>query len=248
MGLKNFFFEKEDNKKDVKIKETSENQQEGKTSFTRRLPSLSATETSETALSDTSGSTYAAPPSDREDIMKFNQHFDEVIGSANIPGPNYFTFSRMLAEMGDLPDPAKFKGAFAALKIQGVSKSVLLETANKYLSLLDEDNAGFKKAVEESTASNQAEIDRIKKSINDNRQAITDLEADTEEQIKKLRESCALKTKALEDQISKSQSQIGPLESETSKVRNKVRVYNEACQQYKSVIQDDINKINSLIQ
>jgi len=249
MGIRNFFFEKEDDKKEEQTSQSTPPSDEGKTTFARRLPGLNTSSTSPSTTTETQGSTYQSSPTmEREDIKKFTLHFDEVIENANIPAPNYYTFSRMLAEMGDLPDPSKFKGAFAALKIQGVSKSSLIDTANKYLSLLDQDNAGFKKAVEESTQSNQAEIDRIKKSINDNRQAITDLETDTEEQIKALRESCSIKTRALEDQIAKNQSQIGPLETETSKVRNKVRSYDEACQEYKAIIQDDINKINSLIQ
>lgn len=247
MGLRNFFFEKEEEKKEQQKSTPPPPSEDGKVTFARRLPNLNTS--TPTPATETQSSTYqTTPTADREDIKKFTLHFDEVIENANVPAPNYYTFSRMLAEMGDLPDPAKFRGAFAALKIQGVSKATLIDTANRYLSLLDQDNAGFKKAVEESTLSNQAEIDRIKKSINDNRQAITDLEKDTEEQIKALRESCSIKTRALEDQIAKNQSQIGPLEAETSKVRNKVRVYDEACQGYKSIIQDDINKINSLIQ
>lgn len=248
MGIMDFFFEKEDDKKEQQTRQAPPPSDEGKTTFARRLPSLNSSSPSP-STTETQGSTYQSSPSaEREDIKKFTLHFDEVIENANIPAPNYYTFSRMLAEMGDLPDPAKFKAAFAALKIQGVTKSTLIDTANRYLSLLDQDNAGFKKAVDDSTQSNQAEIDGIKKSINDNRQAITDLEKDTEDQIKALRESCSLKTRALEDQIAKNQSQIGPLESETAKVRNKVRAYDEACQEYKSIIQDDVNKINSLIQ
>ena len=241
-----FFFEKDENKKEQRPDPAPEIKEDGRVTFARRLPGLNSTSG---ATTEGGNNTYQTTSSmDKEDVKKFTQHFDDVIGNANIPAPNYYTFSRMLAEMGDLPDPAKFKAAFAALKVQGVSKGILIDTANKYLALLDQDNAGFKKAVEQSTLSNQTEIDGIKKSINDNRQAITDLEKDTEEQIKMLRESCTMKTRALEEQIAKNQSQIGPLESETTKVRNKVRAYDEACQEYKSIIQDDVNKINSLIQ
>jgi uncharacterized protein YukE len=247
MGIKSFFFE--DDEKDKKeIKSTPPPPQEAspaRTSFSRRLPPLDGTQT-EDAPVPARGSEYVS--TSREDKEKFHRHFDEVIRGAGLPGPNYFTFAQMLGEMGDLPDAAKYKAAFAALKVQGVSRDKLISTAKAYLDILDQDNSGFKSAVEQSTTEHAGEIQSIEKSVTDAQQAIKDIKAATEAEIERLQRDCDTKVKTLQDQIKTNQAKVAPLEEEIDKVQNKVRSYDQACQQYKASIQDDINKINTFIQ
>jgi uncharacterized protein YukE len=235
----------ENEKKEVNPAPTNHQEPEpARISFSRRL----------STSGESAGGSTPSPRSteyistSKEDKEKFNRHFDEVISGANLPGPNYFTFAQMLGEMGDLPDAAKYKAAFAALKVQGVSRDKLISTAKAYLDILDQDNSGFKSAVEQSTTEHAGEIQSIEKSVTDAQQAIKDIKAATEAEIERLQRDCDTKVKTLQDQIKTNQAKVAPLEEEIDKVQNKVRSYDQACQQYKASIQDDINKINTFIQ
>src|ERR1700733_13618110 len=71
---------------------------------------------------------------------KFIRYFDKLFSEANIPGPDYYEFSKMIEAMNDIPDErARLCAAFAGLNVQGLNKLKLLSTAGDYLKLLDED-------------------------------------------------------------------------------------------------------------
>ena len=180
-------------------------------------------------------------------MAKFTAHFDGVLGEAKIPEPNYFTFSRMLAEMGELPDAPKFKGAFAALKVQGLSKARLIATATSYLHILDQDNAGFKQAVENELKENSKKIQDVKATIQANLSEIDRIKKETDDAIRALEQKRDSQVKQLQDNNQHSQDQVAPLEESSRTVNEKVMAYDDACSQYKSIIQGDINKIESII-
>ena len=240
----NPFFHVEDSGKENEASKDQPQQSEqggsGKTAFTRRLPSLESAEIQVTT------NTYTSRPS-AEDQEKYNTHFDGILQNANIPPPNYFTFARMLAEMGELPDTPKFKSAFAALKVQGLTKATLISTANTYLGVLDEDNKGFKKAVEDQQKGNTQNIQLINDTIKSNNSEIERIQAETAEAIKRLEEQRDSQIQQLKSNNDQSLQQIAPLEESSKKVDHKLSAYDSACNQYKRVIQDDISKIQSII-
>ena len=111
---------------------------------------------------------------------KFRQYFDRLFSEANIPGPGYYEFSKMIEAMNTLPDErARFCAAFAGLHVQGVDKPKLLSTAASYLKLLDDDAANFHttvdSALQEKVLSKQKEMQEKSSRIQELSGEITDL-------------------------------------------------------------------------
>jgi hypothetical protein len=76
---------------------------------------------------------------------RFVEYFDKLFCDANIPGPDYYEFSRMTEAMQAIPDEqARFYAAYAGLQVQGLDKTKLLSTAGEYLRILAEDAGHFR--------------------------------------------------------------------------------------------------------
>lgn len=88
----------------------------------------------------------SAPADDR-----FAGHFDKLLSEANIPGPDYYEFARMIAVMQGIPDEAaRYNAAFAGLQVQGLNRQQLLDTADGYLRVLTTDAERFQATVDAS--------------------------------------------------------------------------------------------------
>jgi len=71
--------------------------------------------------STTVNNSYASPV-----ISKFAAYFDKLFREANLPGPDYFEYSKMLEAMQAVPDEqVRFITAFAGLSVQGLDKQKL---------------------------------------------------------------------------------------------------------------------------
>jgi hypothetical protein len=80
---------------------------------------------------------------------RFAGHFDQLLNEANIPGPDYYEFARMIGAMQGIPDEAsRYSAAFAGLQVQGLDKQRLLTTAGEYQRILDSDADQFQKTVD----------------------------------------------------------------------------------------------------
>lgn len=111
---------------------------------------------------------------------KFQQYFDKLFSEANIPGPDYYEFSKMIEAMNAITDEkSRFCAAFAGLNVQGLDKQKLLSTAADYLKLLDDDAANFSAtidiAVQEKVRSKQQEIEEKSGRIQELSGEITEL-------------------------------------------------------------------------
>ena len=252
MGLKDFFFEKvDDNKQEQPQNTTPATGGAGKTSFTRRLPSLSnnnadSPTASVTNLMDNLLPSVKKPGSDI-DQSKFHAHFDQVLSTSGGTGPNYFTFGQMLTEMGDLPDSAKYKGAFGALRTQGLSKQTLIESANHFLNLLDQDNENFRKRALDTQKESKDQIQSVNNLVSLNNQKIDKVKSDIALQIKQLEQMRDNQIQQLQKEIDDNKKKIAPLEEEASKMNDRITAFDSACKDYQSMISQDIQKIQSII-
>jgi hypothetical protein len=118
----------------------------------------------------------AAPVSNR-----FRDYFDKLFTEANIAGPDYFEFSKMIEAMHSIPDEkARYSAAFAGLQVQGLDKGKLLSTAEQYVQVLHTDAVNFHStvdaALQEKVHQKKQEMEEKNKRIQQLSQEISDLQ------------------------------------------------------------------------
>jgi hypothetical protein len=158
---------------------------------------------------------------------RMEEYFDKLFSEANIPGPDYFEFSKMVAALKAVPDEfSRFCAAYAGLQVQGLTKEKLLSTAQEYLRVLDTDAARFHSTVE---AALQEKVHGKK--------------AEAEEKSERIR--------ALSKEISELQSQIVALQAEIRESEQKITGrsgdYTAESSARKQQIAADIEKIKQYI-
>jgi hypothetical protein len=158
---------------------------------------------------------------------RMEEYFDKLFSEANIPGPDYFEFSKMVAALKGVPDEfSRFCAAYAGLQVQGLTKEKLLSTAEEYLRVLDTDAARFHSTVE---AALQEKVHGKK--------------AAAEEKSERIR--------ALSKEISELQSQIVALQAEIRESEQKITGrsgdYTAESAARKQQIAGDIEKIKQYI-
>lgn len=174
-------------------------------------------------------------PVSHAEAEKFEKYFDNLFDQANLPGPDYFEFHKMMetleAHIHD--ERARFSATFASLKIQGLTKESLIETASKYKVIFEKDRADFDRAL----------IEKLKQEVGKRKTDLENLEkkiTTNAEQIQKL-------TKEIAD----AQLQIGKLKTEVVEEENKLthnsNAYKLASQAVINQIASDIQKIQSTL-
>jgi capsule polysaccharide export protein KpsE/RkpR len=166
-------------------------------------------------------------------MKKFMQHFDELFDQANLPGPDYYEFAKMCQAMSALPDDTKFVAAFSGLQVQGLTKAKLLESAQHYISIIDEDATKFNTAIDQKILADVKQkrdiIEQKKKALADKVQLIEQLQAE----------------------LANDNTEIVTLSSEANeqerKATEKGAIYKQACQTKKDQITGDLSKINNHI-
>jgi len=126
------------------------------------------------------------------------EYFDKLFSEANIPGPDYFEFSKMVAALKAVPDEfSRFCAAYAGLQVQGLTKEKLVSTAEEYLRVLDTDAQKFQAtvdaALQEKVHGKKAEaeekserIRNLSREISDLQGQITSLQAEIRESEQKI--------------------------------------------------------------
>ena len=169
------------------------------------------------------------------DMDKFEKHFEKLFDQANLPGPDYFEFWKMMETLeAHIPDEkARISAVFASLSIQGLTKSKLVESATHYKGMLEKDKAEFDRAFNQRAG---AELEGRKKHI-------TDLE-------KKIAANSELIQK-LTMEITAAQKNIATLKSEIQVEEQKLMAnkggYTVACDAMMKHITDDIQKIQTTL-
>ncbi|SIT32126.1 hypothetical protein SAMN05421788_11133 [Filimonas lacunae] len=116
---------------------------------------------------------------------KFRDHFNKLFADANLPGPDYFEFSKMTEAMQAIADEkARYCAAFAGLQVQGMDKHKLLSSAQQYVQMLEADAAAFHSTIDqtvvEKVQSRKKEIDATQQRIQQLSQEIIQLQKLTE--------------------------------------------------------------------
>jgi hypothetical protein len=159
--------------------------------------------------------------------QRFLDYFDKLFSEANIPGPDYYEFARMIAAMQAITDErSRYAAAFAGLQVQGLEREKLLATAGEYLRVLTADADRFGKTVEsalqEKVHSRSAEADEKGRRI-----------------------------QALSQEVLELQAEITAMQREVREAKDKLdansNAYATESERRKQQIQTDIGKINNYI-
>jgi hypothetical protein len=174
-------------------------------------------------------------PLNHAEAQKFEKYFEELFDKANLPGPDYFEFYKTMETLeAHIPDEkARVSATFASLSIQGLTKKNLLETAQKYKEIIEQDHANFEKALDIKMKSEIGE---------------------RSEKLKKLEQKITANSEMIQKltkEISDSQVLIAQIKNEVMEQENKLNKnkngYQVACQAVLNKIVSDIQKIQTTI-
>jgi len=167
---------------------------------------------------------------------KFNKYFNDLFDKSDFPGPDYHEFKRLVEKLmtKGLSEPMAIVAAFEALNAQGMTKEVLLSTAQKYIDILSNDTATFttelKKKEAEKVTQKETQISALQLQNDENNR-----------QIAKLTEQIQTNFKSIND----LQNEITVNKQE---IHNREVSYSFAQQAFLLKINTDIQKITSNIQ
>jgi len=159
--------------------------------------------------------------------QRFADYFDKLFSDANIPGPDYYEFSKMVAAMRLIPDEqSRYYAAYAGLQVQGLDKQKLLSTAAEYLRVLTADADQFQKMVD------AALLEKVHSRT-----------GEAEEKGRRIQ--------ALSQEILKLQEEIGAMQREIGENKEKLtassNAYMSESGRRKQQIETDIQKIDHYI-
>lgn len=164
----------------------------------------------------------------QQEVAKFEQHFANLFDKANLPGPDYYEFWKMMdaLEVHIAEPTARVVAVFESLKIQGLTKENLFGSAAKYIEIIKEDRNNF-----ETAARNKADSEI----------------AGRQSQIKQIlvsREQKAAQLAQLQKEIDEASNQATRLQQEINDEQTKIASaqtgYLAACQAMLSKIEQDI--------
>ena len=194
------------------------------------------TSSSQPKVSNTTSS-YESPKTslNSEEIEKFEKHFDTLMNQANLPGPDYFEFCKMMDALeNSVPDEkTRYTAVFASLSAQGMSKEILINSAAKYKSVIQDDKAKFEVAVNDKL---KGEVESRKAQVKD----LQDKIVQNNEAIKKL-------TQEITDSQSKIQTLSSEITEKESKIQTNIDGYSIASSAMLNKINVDIQKIETLL-
>jgi hypothetical protein len=174
-----------------------------------------------TPVKQAASSSYASPVS-----SKFKDYFEKLFNEANIPGPDYYEFSKMIEVMKAVPDEqVRYITAFAGLTVQGLDKQKLLSTAAQYLQLLDTDAANFHSSVD---AALQEKVHEKKRSMEEKNQRIQQLT----QEITSLQHELLLLQNEIKENEEKIEANTGGYKSESEAMRNRIAADIEKIKRY----------------
>jgi len=164
-----------------------------------------------TFTSTTAQNSYTSPVN-----SKFAAYFEKLFMEANIPGPDYFEFSKMIDVMQAVPDEqVRFITAFAGLSVQGLDKQKLLSTAAQYLQLMETDATNFHSSVD---AALQEKVHEKKKQMTEKESRIQQLT----QEISALQSEMLNLQNEIKDNETKIEANTGGYKNESEAMKNRI--------------------------
>lgn len=176
------------------------------------------------------------PTISQADLTKFEKHFSQLFDQTNLPGPDYYEFWKTMDTLEALiPDEkARIQAVYASLKIQGLTKKILIDSAGKYKEVVLQDKASFESAVQQKSQNE----------ITGRQEKIQQMEKDREEKrrlIEKLQ-------KEIEDSAGKINTLQKEIADEQAKIESAQRGYLAACSAMVSKIESDMERFQQIVE
>jgi uncharacterized protein YoxC len=185
------------------------------------------TESTKEATSSSQNKSQPSFTSSESNLEKFKAYFESLFKDANLQGPDYFEFSKMIEAMQIIPDEkTRYISAFAGLSAQGLTKDRLVDSAGKYINILETDAENFSQTV---NAALQEKVEQKKQQLQSKTQRIQELTRE----ITDLNNSILL----LGSEIKENEE----------KITGNIHGYRVELERFKGKIKDDIQKINNLL-
>lgn len=165
---------------------------------------------------------------DASGLTEFNKYFQKIMDDANLPGPDYYEFSKALESMNSLPlsEQQKFVAVFASFATQGVKPQALIDAASKYLQILEQKKVQeFDASVNAATQGIQQKKDKVDDLNKQNAELTAKIQANTTEILN-------LSNQVVTDQ---------------GKVESKKTTFNMAYNSFTQKIKEDIAKIQNYL-
>lgn len=108
----------------------------------------------------------------------------------NLPGFDYLEFKQSLGALAamNLDESIAIKSAYATASMMGLTKEKLLQTATHYITVLNKEkqqfDAALEKQVQQRIKFKQDEVQALRKSVEEHKKTIADLQVKIEEAIK----------------------------------------------------------------
>lgn len=108
------------------------------------------------------------------DNGEFTEYLQKVFTERNFPGPDYYEFVEGLKKMQAvaLDEKTKYISLFAGLSAAGVTKEKLIETAQKYIAIVGEQQVAFTAEVQNALNTEVAGKEKSLQSLLEENQAI----------------------------------------------------------------------------
>ncbi len=171
-------------------------------------------------------------------------HLYKFMEDQNIPGPDYFEYANTLHEMGQMagsiPEPSLYQLAYVGLKAQGVTPTVLVQTASKYIDLFEKHKQEFESYLSQEGS---AQVNAKTQEIQSLQQANAAAEAKINEitqQIQTLQQQMVLNAQ----KIAENNTFI---QGESQKITIKKTKFEKAYQIVVDKVNGDIQKIQSYV-
>jgi len=154
---------------------------------------------------------------------------------SNLQGFDYLEFKQSLNSLKqmNMDDETAIKSAFATASTVGLTKDKLVQTARHYQQVIDKEKSQFDEAlqnqVREKIAGKKAEVDRLKKVIEENNKRITQIQ----------------------NEIKKAQATIDNADQDIGEAQDKIDStktnFETTYQSILGVIAEDIDKFNKFL-
>ena len=119
---------------------------------------------------------------------KFVDHFVSLLENSNLKGPDYFEYMQALKSLAGLglSEDKQYQAAWASFKAMGgiTDVSVLVNTANQYVGMLDNDRQNFLKDVDTAISQKVGGLKNDLKATQDENESIAKQITDLQNRIK----------------------------------------------------------------